>query len=50
VLSRVAGRLITGPLAFLLAGAIDVSAFVLGALARRAVARTARVLSTIFDQ
>jgi hypothetical protein len=36
VLSRGLGRLITGPVAFLVAGIIDVSVYLLGALARRA--------------
>jgi hypothetical protein len=35
VFSRALGRLITGPVAFLAAGIIDVSAYWLGALARR---------------
>jgi hypothetical protein len=35
-LSSVAGRLVTGPLAFLLAGVIDLTAFALRALAGRA--------------
>ncbi|MGB0092022.1 MAG: hypothetical protein WBP81_05755 [Solirubrobacteraceae bacterium] len=32
MLSRIAGRIITGPLAFFLAGMIDVGAFALAAL------------------
>jgi hypothetical protein len=32
VVSRVAGRVVTGPLAFLVAGVIDVLAFVIGSL------------------
>jgi hypothetical protein len=33
--SRLAARLLTGPVAFLVAGAIDIVAFLIAALARR---------------
>jgi hypothetical protein len=39
VLSRFAGRAVTGPLAFLVAGVIDVLAFVIGSLWLRALRR-----------
>jgi hypothetical protein len=34
-MTRIAGRLLTGPLAFFLAGLIDLTAFALRALSRR---------------
>lgn len=35
MLARIVGRLVTGPIAFLIAGAVDVTVFGLRALARR---------------
>jgi hypothetical protein len=39
VLSRAAARVVTGPLAFFLAGVVDLLVFAIGALRRRLVAR-----------
>jgi len=43
VLNRLLARLLTGPLAFFVAGVIDVLAFVLGSLARRAAGTLRRL-------